>query len=186
MDVFQTDVPLHLFHHGENFQTYKLMGAHAATVHNKKGYVFRVWAPRAKSVSVIGNFNEWNESANMMERLIDGQTFETFIPGVKQFDEYKFCIKTNDGRTLYKADPYAFHAETPGVEKSNASKIYNVDGFKWTDKEYLDKQTHSNIYAQPVNIYEVNLLSWRKNEDGSYYTYRQLAKELVSYVKKMG
>ena len=186
MSVFKTDVPLHLFHHGENFQTYKLMGAHAATVNKKKGYVFRVWAPHAESVSVVGTFNGWDESAHVMQRLIDGQTFETFIEGVKQFDSYKFCIKTYDGRTFYKADPYAFHTETPSAETSNASKIYNLDGFKWSDKEYLDKQTHTNIYTSPVNVYEVNLLSWRKNPDGSYFTYRQLAKELVAYVKKMG
>lgn len=186
MSAFQTDVPLHLFHHGENFQAYAFMGAHAAVRHKKKGYVFRVWAPRAKSVSVVGSFNDWNETANEMERLIDGQTFEAFIEGVKQFDDYKYCIKTEDGRTLYKADPYAFHAETPGEGKSNASKIYDLQGFRWSDEAYLDKQRHNDIYASPVNIYEVNLLSWRKNADGSYYTYRQLAKELVAYVKKMG
>ena len=133
MSVFKTDVPLHLFHHGENFQTYKLMGAHSATVNKKKGYVFRVWAPHAESVSVVGTFNGWNENAHVMQRLIDGQTFETFIEGVKQFDSYKFCIKTYDGRTFYKADPYAFHTETPSAQTSNASKIYNLDGFKGSD-----------------------------------------------------
>ena len=186
MSTNKTDLPLHLFHHGENFKTYELMGAHSAICGKKRGYVFRVWAPRAESVSVVGDFNGWNESANPMHKLIDNQTFEVFIAGVKKFDAYKFCIKTYDGRTLYKADPYAFHTETPDETSSNASKVYNLSGYKWSDKEYLDKQKHINIYASPVNVYEVNLLSWKRHADGRYYTYRELAVELVDYVVKMG
>lgn len=186
MKLFNADYPLHLFHHGENFKTYDLMGAHPATLDKKRGFLFRVWAPRAASVSVIGDFNGWNETSHMMQRMIDGETFELFIPSLRQFDTYKYCIKTQDGRTLYKADPYAFHTETPGTESANASKLYDLKGYKWSDKAYLDKQKHSNIYAAPLNIYEVNLLSWKKHEDGSYLTYRELAKELVDYVVKMG
>ena len=186
MELFNADYPLHLFHHGENFKSYELMGAHSATLNKKRGYLFRVWAPRATSVSIIGKFNDWNETSHVMQRMIDGETFELFIPGLKQFDIYKYCIKTQDGRTLYKADPYAFHAETPGTESANASKLYDLKGYKWSDKAYLDKQKHSNIYAAPMNIYEVNLLSWRKHEDGRYLTYRELAKELVDYVSQMG
>ena len=186
MSLFQTDVPLHLFHHGENFKTYELMGAHSAICNKKRGFVFRVWAPRAQSVSVVGEFNEWNPDFHVMERMIDGETFELFIPGLKQFDSYKYCIKTQDGRTLFKADPYAFHTETPDTGISNASKLYDLSGYKWKDKEYSDKRKHINIYASPVNIYEVNLLSWKLHDDGSYYTYRELAVELVNYVVKMG
>ena len=98
MSLFQTDIPLHLFHHGENFKTYELMGAHPAIYRRRRGFVIRVWAPHAKSVSVIGEFNAWNENAHVMERMIDGQTFEIFIPGLKSFDIYKFCIETYDGR----------------------------------------------------------------------------------------
>ena len=182
----QTDMPLHLFHHGENFNAYELFGAHKAVQNGKRGYIFRVFAPRAKSVSVIGEFNGWNEEANEMERMVDGQTFELFIPALKRYDAYKYCIKTYDGRTLYKADPFAFHAETPGTQSSNASKLYDLDGFKWSDKAYLKTKKQTNIYASPVNIYEVNLHSWKHKEDGSYLTYRELAVELVAYVKKMG
>ena len=186
MRTLETDLPLHLFHHGENFKTYELMGAHPATQNRKRGYVFRVWAPRAESVSVLGAFNNWDENAHVMKRMIDGETFELFIPKLKQFDSYKYCIRTSDGRTLYKADPYAFHAETPKTESFNASKLYDLNGYKWTDKAYWDKQKHTNIYTSPMNVYEVNLLSWKLHEDGSYYTYRELAKELVEYVAKMG
>ncbi len=186
MSVFETDFPLHLFHHGENFKAYELMGAHPVIYQRKRGYIFRVWAPHALQVSVIGAFNDWNETSHVMERMVDGETFELFVPALKQFDVYKYCIKTKDGRTLYKADPYAFHAETPGMQSQNASKLYDLSGYKWTDKSYLDKRKHTNIYSAPMNIYEVNLLSWKVHEDGNYYTYRELAKELVDYVVKMG
>ena len=179
-------MPLHLFHHGENFNAYELFGAHKAVQNGKRGYIFRVFAPRAKSVSVIGEFNGWNEETNEMERMVDGQTFELFIPALKRYDAYKYCIKTYDGRTLYKADPFAFHAETPEATNANASKLYKLNGFKWSDKEYLDKRKHTNIYASPMNVYEVNLLSWKMHEDGSYLTYRELEKTLIPYVKEMG
>lgn len=186
MDLFNADYPLHLFHHGENFKTYEMMGAHPTTLNKQRGYLFRVWAPRAASVSIVGEFNNWNNNANVMDRMIDGETFQLFIPKLKQFDAYKYCIKTEDGRTLYKADPYAFHAETPDAERANASKLFDLRGYKWSDKAYLDKQKHSNIYASPMNVYEVNLLSWKKKANGEYLTYRELATELVDYVVKMG
>ena len=182
----ETNFPLHLFHHGTNFKTYQTMGAHAVTKNRKHGYIFRVWAPHAKSVSVVGDFNSWDKNANVMNKLIDNETFELFIPGLKQYDTYKYCIETEDGRSLFKADPYAFHSETPGIDSSNASKLYDLSGFEWTDREYLDKLNHKNIYASPLNIYEVNLLSWKVHENGTHYTYRELAKELVAYVKEMG
>ncbi len=184
--MFETDLPLHLFHHGENFKTYELMGAHPTTVDRKRGYVFRVWAPRAETVSIVGEFNNWDDSTHIMNRMIDGETFELFIPGVKQFDSYKYCIVTKEGRRLYKADPYAFHSETPDAIVSNASKLFDLKGFKWSDKTYLDKQKNKNIYRYPINIYEVNLLSWKRKEDRGYYTYRELAVELVNYVVEMG
>ncbi len=186
MSLFETDLPLHLFHHGENFRAYELMGAHSVTINRKVGYVFRVWAPRATRVSVVGEFNGWDPDTHVMEKMIDGETFELFIPDLKQFDTYKYCIDTKDGRRLFKADPYAYHAETPNETSSNASKLFNLNGFKWTDKAYLDKQKHTDIYRAPMNVYEVNLLSWRKKEDGNYYSYRELASVLVDYVAKMG
>ena len=186
MGQVETDFPLYLFHHGENFKAYEFLGSHPQTVDGKKGYVFRVWAPHALSVSVVGEFNNWDDEKHPMEKMIDGETYELFIPGLKQYDVYKYLIKTKDGRRVFKADPYAFHSETPGVESSNASKLYNLSGYKWGDKAYLDKQKRTNIYASPMNIYEVNLLSWKMHENGTYYTYRELAKELVEYVSEMG
>ncbi len=186
MDELQTNVPLHLFHHGENFKLYETYGAHPLTINRKKGYVFRVWAPHAKSVSVIGEFNGWCETSHLMSKMIDGQSWELFIPHLKRYTSYKYCITTYDGRTLYKADPLAFHAETPGVQSSNASKLYDFPLYKWQDGAYLERKRHTNIYAAPVNIYEVNLLSWKRKENDDYLTFRDLAKELVPYVVEMG
>ena len=186
MNELKTNLPLHLFHHGENFKLYETYGAHPDTVDGKRGFVFRVWAPRALSVSVVGEFNSWQEDAHPMSRMVDGQSWELFIPSLKRFSSYKYCIRTQDGRTLFKADPMAFHAETPGTDSFNASKLYNFKNYKWGDKEYLRTRKNTNIYASPINIYEVNLLSWRLKENGDYYTYRELATVLVDYVKKMG
>jgi 1,4-alpha-glucan branching enzyme len=161
------------------------LGAHFTKKGKNTECVFRVWAPRAVAVSLVGEFNGWDENATPMERMVDGETFEVYVSGVKVFDAYKFCITTTDGRKLFKADPYAFHSETPGINSSNSSKVYDLSGYKWNDKEFLDKQKLKNVYESPVNIYEVNLMSWKKHDDGSYYTYRELAKELVDYVKKM-
>ncbi|MGN1062268.1 MAG: 1,4-alpha-glucan branching enzyme, partial [Candidatus Scatosoma sp.] len=182
----KADFPLHLFHHGVNYKSYEFFGAHEVTVRKKRGIVFRVWAPRAKSVSLVGDFNGWNTKTHVMTRLIDGESFEIFVEGVKRYDAYKYCIETHDGRLLYKADPYAFHAETPGGASSNASKVYPLNGFAWSDKSYFKKLSHTNIYASPVNIYEVNLLSWKRREDGTFFTYSELCETLVPYVKKMG
>ncbi len=181
-----TNLPLHLFHHGENFKLYETYGAHPATVNGKRGFIFRVWAPRAKAVSVVGEFNDWQDGIHSMSRMIDGESWELFIPGLKRFTSYKYSIQTQDGRTLFKADPLAFHTETPGTESSNASKLYDFKNYKWGDKEYLKARANTNIYASPLNIYEVNLLSWKLKENGDYYSYRELATVLVDYVQKMG
>ena len=167
----QTDMPLHLFHHGENFYAYKTLGAHFTKKGKKNECVFRVWAPRAVAVNLVGEFNGWDENATPMERMIDGETFEVYVSGVKQFDAYKFCITTADGRKLFKADPYAFHSETPGSTSSNSSKVYDLSGYNWGDGSYLENQKTKNVYESPVNIYEVNLMSWKKHEDGSTSTY---------------
>ncbi|MBE7062123.1 MAG: 1,4-alpha-glucan branching protein GlgB, partial [Clostridiales bacterium] len=176
----KNDLPLYLFHQGTNYNAYEYMGAHFSRKNGKSGVVFRVWAPNAERVSVVGDFNGWNENSNLMARISEGGVFELFIEGLKEYDTYKFAV-TNYGKTVLKADPYAFHAETPS---NTASKVYKINGYKWKDEEYIANRKAP--YSEPVNIYEVNLASWKRHEDGRYYTYRELAKELVSYVKKMG
>ena len=173
------DFPLYVFHQGKNFKAQEFLGAHKV---EEGKYVFRVWAPNAESIFVTGTFNDWSEDAAPMYRLNDGGVWEAYVEGVKIFDAYKFIIYTKTGRKLYKADPYATHAETrPGT----ASKIFESN-YKWNDGAWLKKRKESSVYSSPVNIYEVHLGSWKRYDDGNTLSYRDLARELVEYVKNMG
>lgn len=176
------DLPIYLFHQGTNYRAYEFLGSHFGEKNGKKGVYFRVWAPNATSVSVVGSFNFWNTTKNPMELISDNGVYETFIPKVKKYDKYKYAITSSRG-TVFKADPYAFHSETPS---GTASKVYSLEGYNWTDGEYIKERNESNINSLPMNIYEVHLGSWKRNADGNYMSYRQLAKELVKYVKNMG
>ena len=138
----ETDFPLHLYHHGKNDRIYEIFGSHSAAEGGEAGYVFRVWAPHAKRVSVVGDFNGWREDAHVMRRMIDGESFELFIPGIKQYDTYKYCIEAQDGRRLMKCDPVGFHTETP---PANASKVYDLSGYAWEDAEYLRARDQKNV-----------------------------------------
>ncbi len=179
----ETDFPLYLYHHGKNDRIYEFLGAHKAAENGAEGYMFRVWAPHAQSVSVVGDFNGWDDGKHVMHRMIDNEVFELFIPGLKQYDVYKYCITAADGRKLMKADPVGFHTETP---PATASKLYDLDGYEWGDEEFCKSRPGEKIFSSPVNVYEVNLLSWRRHEDGNFLSYRDLAAELVPYVKEMG
>lgn len=183
-DLMSTmDNPVNLFHEGVNNKAYDLLGCHAHSVDDEEGYIFRVWAPNAKSVRVVGDFNEWDEEAPVMKKISKQGVWEYFVPGVQIYDTYKYYIEKPDGTFVYKADPYGFHMETrPGT----ASKIYDLDGFKWTDGRYLSNKKRKDVLKEPINIYEVHLGSWRKHEDGSYLTYNELSEKLLPYVKEMG
>ena len=180
MKVNPNNLPLYLFHQGTNYNAYDYMGAHFVKQNGQHGVVFRVWAPNADSVALVGDFNGWNEKSCVMQRISDGGVYEVFVPNLKEFDSYKFAV-THNGNTVLKSDPYAFHSETPPY---TASKIYKLDGFKWKDAEFMQKKSAS--YDKPMNIYEVNLASWKRKENGDYLTYKELTKELVPYVKNMG
>ncbi|PWM70716.1 MAG: 1,4-alpha-glucan branching enzyme [Bacillota bacterium] len=176
------NLPLYLFHQGTNFRAYEYLGAHFGKKDGKKGVFFRTWAPAAESVSVVGDFNGWNAEKNPMERLSGEGIYETFVAGLKVYDNYKYAVKSEKG-TVNKADPYAFHAETP---PETASKIYELSGFRWEDGAFRAQSKKRSVYSSPVNIYEVNLGSWKKKADGGYLSYNELAQELVPYVKEMG
>ena len=178
-----SDFPLYVFHQGKNFKAYDFYGAHPYKEDGKKGFVFRVWAPHAEEVSVVGDFNSWDPAAHVMQRMQDGESFELAVPGLKNYTVYKYCIRTKDGRYLYKADPYAFHAETP---PKTASKTFDLGKFKWTDKEYCKKRDAGNSYSSPINIYEMNALSWRQYGDGNYFAFDKLVEDLIPYLLKMG
>lgn len=174
------EFPLYLFYQGKNSEAYKFFGVHSAENNNSKCHCFRVWAPNAKNVSVVGDFNKWDRSANHMKKIADG-VWETFITGLSQFDAYKYCIETPKGKFLLKSDPYAHHFETrPGT----ASKIYECS-YKWTDQKWLSEKSKKIIYKNPVNIYEVHLGSWMHDENDNPLSYISFAEKIIPYMKKM-
>lgn len=170
------------FFGGTLCDAYRYLGAHRARRDGEEGWVFRVWAPNAAYVSVVGEFCGWNGFAHPMQRT-DGGIWEAFIPGLTQYDTYKYAVTAQDGRTVLKADPYAFHAETrPGT----ASKLYDLSGYRWGDRAWRESRGSEPVYERPLNIYEVHLGSWKRRENGDFYDYRTLARELSAYVKDMG
>ncbi len=172
----------YLFHEGTAISAYEYMGAHATTHDGVSGYMFRVWAPRAKAVSVVGDFNFWDIEAHPMHKITDG-IWEVFVPGGQPYDAYKFAVTGADGKLRYKADPYAFHAETrPGT----SSKLYTIDGYEWKDDAWRSYRKEHPVYHAPLNIYEVHLGSWRQRDNGDFIDYRDLAHQLAPYVKELG
>lgn len=182
MSKSKLDYPIYLFNEGTNTEAYKLFKLSYVARGGKKSWRFRCWAPRAKSVSVVGDFNSWTHGANKMTP-IGGGIWECCIAGLKKYDIYKFSIEGIDGVIRLKADPYALHTETP---PANASKIYDLNGYRWNDAEYQEKLRKRNPYTAPINIYEVHLGSWRRHPNGSYLSYLQLIDTLIPYVKEMG
>ena len=172
------ELPIYLFKQGRNARAYEYFGSHPT----EDGAVFRVWAPAAKAVSVAGEFNGWNEEATPMTPIADG-IWEAYVSGIRQYDSYKYAVTGADGVRRMKADPYAFHSET---RPANASKFFDLDGYEWNDGKYLKKLYARDVYSSPVNIYEMHAGSWKLYDDGSPYSYRALADELVPYLTEMG
>lgn len=172
---------LEVFHTGDSVRAYDFLGAHLVNRNDKNGVMFRVWAPTARSVSVAGDFNNWNNEANYMYNIGYG-VWEVFVEGVKEFCTYKYCIESEYGDRLMKADPYAFHAQTrPG----QASVVYDIENYSWNDSEWFNKRKENNISSSPMNIYEMHAGSWRKYPDGNFFNYQKLADELIPYLKEM-
>ncbi len=178
--LIDNNMPLYLFHQGTNFNSYDYLGSHFAKIDGKDAVVFRVWAPNADCVSVVGDFNGWDKNKNVLTRISKEGVFETYIYGLKQFDAYKYAV-TKGNKTTLKADPFAVHAETA---PKTASKLYDIDGFCWTDGDFIKNRTKP--YDKPINIYEVNFASWKRKQNGDYYSFKELANSLVDYVKKSG
>ncbi len=182
-----SELDMYLFGEGTHYDIYRKLGAHIETQNGREGVYFAVWAPHAKSVSIIGSFNGWREDADVMRRLAPMGVYELFVPGAKENDLYKFCIETRSGRKLYKADPYANYCE---LRPGTASRVTNIDGFLWTDSRFMESRREiKNIQEQPMAIYELHPGSWKRHpgrEDDGFYSYRELAHSLTEYVKKMG
>ncbi|MCM1507203.1 MAG: 1,4-alpha-glucan branching protein GlgB [Ruminococcus flavefaciens] len=174
------DFPLYLFYQGKNYEAYKFFGVHSRKKGRSHIFTFRVWAPNAVSVSVVGDFNNWDRSKNPMTLIADG-VWETEITKLKQFDVYKYSIRTKDGRTILKSDPYATHFET---RPDTASKIYE-SSYQWNDSAWFEQKRSKNIYKSPVNVYEVHLGSWKVKKQDTFMDYISFASEIIPYLKKM-
>ena len=176
----------YLFGQGNHYEIYKKLGAHKVKNGKKTGVYFAVWAPHARSVSVVGEFNEWDMEANPMERKEPLGIYTCFVPGVEEYSMYKYCIETYTGEYVFKADPYANYAE---LRPGTASKVVDITDIKWSDKAWMDRRSQWNHTQEPVSIYEVHIGSWKRHlgrEDDGFYTYREFGKEIVNYVKDMG
>ncbi|MCI8894678.1 MAG: 1,4-alpha-glucan branching protein GlgB [Lachnospiraceae bacterium] len=182
-----SEMDMYLFGHGTHYDIYKKMGAHPQKKDGVKGVNFMVWAPHAARVSVVGSFNNWDETVHVMERLEPMGIYELFVPEASEGDLYKYCIKTAAGNLIHKADPFASYCE---LRPGNASRVADIDHFKWTDGRWMEKRRQTkDLQEKPMAIYEVHPGSWKRHpgrEDDGFYTYRELAHSLVDYVKEMG
>ncbi len=184
-----SELDRYLFGQATHYDIYRKLGAHITDQYGLRGVCFDLWAPNAERVWVIGSFNDWDETANEMERL-EPETmgiYELFIPGVEEGAYYKYLIETKDGKRLYKSDPFAFYAE---LRPGTASAVFDIDHFKWTDGKWMTARAEAeDPYALPMAIYEIHPGSWMRHpgrEDDGFYTYRELAKKLIPYITEMG
>ena len=176
------DPVLERFQAGTETHIQNYLGSHPETRDGQAGYVFRVWAPNAKAVCLMGEFNGWDESSLPM-KATEGGVWEIFVPGIERYASYKYMVRGRSGEDRAKADPFAFHAETrPG----NGSKVYDISGYQWGDGKWLEWRKAHPVYSSPCNIYEVHLGSWRRTGDDQFLSYRDMAQYLVPYVKEMG
>lgn len=173
----------YLFHQGTNYNSQELLGARPVRRGRGWATVLRVWAPHAESVSVVGDFNDWDPTAHPMTRVTEQGIWQATVRRLSRFDIYKYAVKTADGALLYKADPFAFHTEQP---PATASKYYPLDRYRWGDAEWMAERRQKAHLGEPLNIYELHAGSWRTFPDGKPFSYRKLADELVEYVLSMG
>jgi len=174
------ELPVYLFHQGTNYRAYEFLGCH----YNLKTGVatFRTWAPKAKTVHLVGDFNRWGETELLMERISDGGVWEITVDRVEEYQRYKYAITSGKDKTVLKSDPYAFMSET---EDRTASMVFDINGYKWGDNVWQKQTKNRDNLDFPMNIYEVHLGSWMRNTDGQAFSYIELAERLIPYVKEM-
>ncbi|MFJ8265518.1 1,4-alpha-glucan branching protein GlgB [Peribacillus asahii] len=174
---------LYLFHEGTLYESYKLFGAHFVKKANQEGVRFTVWAPHARGVSVVGDFNHWNGEKHQMERIERSGIWVLFVPDLKEGELYKYEIHTPSNHIILKADPYAFYSE---LRPKTASVIKRLDTYNWQDSKWMVHRKKEDVYHKPMSIYEVHSGTWKQKENGEFYTYRELADELIEYVVDNG
>ncbi len=180
-----SDYDIHLFGEGTHYKTYEKLGAHVMEINAIRGVHFAVWAPNAKRVSVIGDFNRWDGRRHPMRVLGSSGIWEIFIPELQEGEVYKFEIKSKKKQILEKADPYAFYSE---IRPKSASIVHDINKYQWNDAAWMKLRLKKNWFESPISIYEVHLGSWMKvpEKNSRYLTYRELADRLIRYVKEMG
>ena len=178
-----SEFDLYLFHQGTNYHAQEMLGAHFIERDGKRGVRFTVWAPNAKSVSVVGGFNDWDANAQPMQRIRDGEIWETFVEGLGEGEIYKYAIEPQwGGPRIMKADPYGFYAEK---KPQTASRTYDLNHYEWKDAAWQERKTRESSYERPMLTYEVHAGSWRRTLEGEYLSYRDMADQLIGYVKEM-
>ena len=180
-----TDFDQHLFNNGTHYNLYDKLGAHTMTINNDIGTLFRVWAPDARRVSVIGDFNFWDGRAHQMRAIDSSGIWELFIPDIEEGELYKYEIRTQDMSILEKVDPFHFFAEH---RPKSASIVSNITGYEWNDAEWIKKRNEKSVYNSPMSTYEVHLGSWQRdpNDADRFLSFRELADTLIPYIQKMG
>lgn len=173
----------YLYNEGKNHRAYDFLGSHKVNIDGTEYIRFVVWAPRAKYVNLCGDFNYWDELNLPLERIGQTGLWTITVEGINIYDSYKYRIVGPNDQVKLKADPFAFHAEN---RPNTASKVYDLAGYKWNDKRWMNKRVDKNGTNSPISIYELNLASWKKKDNGDFYSYREMADELVDYVKDMG
>jgi 1,4-alpha-glucan branching enzyme len=181
--LFPTEYQLHLFHEGTLYDSYELLGARIVKQDQKVSTIFTVWAPNAIDVRIVGDFNNWNGTDYSLHRLNNEGIWSLVLDSNLEGALYKYEITTQSGEKLLKADPYGYYSE---LRPNTASIVYSLDGFNWTDGTWFSRKEKKNPLAEPVLIYEVHLGSWKKKEDGSFLTYRELAEQLIPHVLELG
>ena len=176
------EFPLFVFHEGNNCEAFNFFGAHKAVKDGVEGAYFRVWAPKAKSVSLIGDFNGWDRSKTPMYRLDDPTVWEVFVEGVEDYFTYKYSVETSHYSIVEKADPYGCHME---LRPNTASKFFDIDNYQWHDQKWYQQKAKTNVYKSPMNIYEVNISSWKHKPEEKFPSYIGFAEEIIPYLKKM-
>ncbi len=181
-----SELDQYLFGQGNHYEIYKKLGAHIVHDGDQQGVYFAVWAPHALSVSVVGEFNQWDTGANPMKREEPLGIYTLFVPGVLQDTMYKFCIETYKGEHIFKCDPFATYAERrPGT----ASKIFDLSGIKWSDADWMARRKNQDFTSMPISIYEAHIGSWKRHPgraDEGFYNYREFARDVAAYMKDMG
>ncbi len=174
----------YLFHNGSHYNAYKFMGAHLITEKRKRGVRFTTWAPKAKAINVVGDFNNWEVLEEYsLERITKSGLWSSFIPSMKEGQVYKYAITTEQNKIILKSDPYSIYSE---LRPNTASIITRDLKYRWKDRKWINSRNKTDIYKSPVNIYELHLGSWRTDENGEFLSYLELAKRLPEYVKSMG